>query len=71
MKNSSHSDERECDFPQRALAQAGYFRLEQPAEVSEAELLALHGMGPRAREHIRYALAAKRLSFAGIQNKKN
>jgi hypothetical protein len=61
----------ESDFPanlakpaQRALAAAGYVRLEQLTEVSEAELLRLHGMGPKALEQLRRALAAKGQSFA-------
>ncbi|WP_411502219.1 DNA-binding protein [Brevibacillus centrosporus] len=49
---------------QRALAQAGFFRLEQLAKVSEAELLKLHGMGPKAMGQLRAALAEKGLSFA-------
>lgn len=43
----------------RALAAAGYTRLDQLVGVSEAELLKLHGMGPKAIEQIRRALAAK------------
>ena len=49
---------------QRALASAGYFQLEQFTKVSEAELLQLHGMGPKAVNEIRHALLAKGLSFA-------
>ena len=49
---------------QRALAGAGFVRLEQLSNVSEAELLKLHGMGPKALEQLRRALAAKGLSFA-------
>jgi hypothetical protein len=58
------------DFPEglsrparRALAGAGYVRLEQLAEVSEDEVSGLHGMGPKAREQIRRALASRGLSF--------
>lgn len=61
----------EKDFPlylakpaQRALAQAGYVRLEQLAEVREAELRKLHGMGPNAIEKLRLALAATGRTFA-------
>lgn len=50
---------------QRALASAGYVRLEQLAQVSEAELKKLHGMGPKALGQIREALQAKGLAFAG------
>ena len=46
----------------RALA--GYSRLEQLTEVSEGELLRLHGMGPKALDELRRALAARGLSFA-------
>lgn len=54
------------DFPpgvaapaRRALAAAGYTRLDQLAGKREAELAALHGMGPRALAAIREALAAR------------
>jgi hypothetical protein len=49
----------------RALAAAGYSGLEQLTRVTEKDLLALHGMGPRAIAILREALAAKGLSFAG------
>ncbi|HLZ58139.1 MAG TPA: DNA-binding protein [Ktedonosporobacter sp.] len=65
------SDRQESDLPmglakpaQRALAGAGYWRLEQFTRVSEADLLKLHGMGPRALGLIREALAARDLAFA-------
>ena len=65
MKNDN------SDFPtrlakpaQRALAGAGYTHLEQLTRVSEAELLKLHGMGPKALGQLREALAEKGLSFA-------
>jgi DNA-directed RNA polymerase alpha subunit len=48
----------------RALARAGYSRLEQFTKLSEEEVLQLHGMGPKALDQIRRALAAKGLSFA-------
>jgi sugar phosphate isomerase/epimerase len=52
----------------RALAAAGYTRLEQFTGVSEAEILRLHGMGPNALDRIRRALAARGLSFtAGLR----
>ncbi len=50
---------------QRALEAAGYMRLEQLGEVSEADLGRLHGMGPKALRLLREALAARGLSFAG------
>jgi hypothetical protein len=67
----NNSDEPETDFPtglskpaQRALAGAGYVRLEQLTTVREAELLKLHGMGPKALRLLRRALEARGLSFA-------
>ena len=68
----NESSAPESDLParlaapaRRALAAAGYTRLAQLTAVSEAELLALHGMGPKALEQLREALAAIGLSFAG------
>ena len=49
---------------QRALAGAGYVRLEQLTKVSAADVRKLHGMGPKAMDQIRRALAAKGLAFA-------
>jgi hypothetical protein len=49
----------------RALERAGYTRLEQFADVTEAELRKLHGMGPNAIAAIRHALEENGLSFAG------
>ncbi|MEZ5295298.1 MAG: hypothetical protein R2697_03190 [Ilumatobacteraceae bacterium] len=43
----------------RALAAIGVTRLEQVAERREAELLALHGLGPRALRILNEALAAR------------
>lgn len=48
----------------RALAGAGIFRLDQLSKLSETEILKLYGMGPKAMEQIREALATKGLSFA-------
>lgn len=48
----------------RALNGAGILRLEQLTTRTEAEILKLHGMGPRAMEQIRHALAARGLTFA-------
>ena len=62
----------ESDFPaglakpaQRALASAGYTRLDQLTKVTEAELRALHGMGPKAIAQLREALAQRGQTFAG------
>lgn len=49
---------------QRALAGAGITRLEDIARMTEADLLALHGVGPKTIRQLRPALAAKGLSFA-------
>jgi hypothetical protein len=50
----------------RALAAAGYTRLEQFTTVREAEVQRLHGMGPKALDQIRRALAANGQSFADV-----
>ncbi len=64
-------DRDESDLPaalaapaRRALAGAGYTRLEQLTKVTAADLLKLHGMGPNALEQLRRALAERQLSFA-------
>ncbi|MGH3099865.1 MAG: DNA-binding protein [Thermoleophilia bacterium] len=51
----------------RALAAAGYMRLEQLTQLSEAELRQLHGMGPRALDQLRRALAASGRTFADAE----
>jgi DNA-directed RNA polymerase alpha subunit len=43
----------------RALARAGYTSLAQLAKVDDAELLKLHGFGPKGIKTIRAALARK------------
>jgi hypothetical protein len=65
------SGEPEGDLPsglsrpaRRALVGAGYARLEQLAGITEAEVLSLHGMGPKALDQLRSALAARGQSFA-------
>jgi hypothetical protein len=64
-------DQRESDLPiglakpaRRALIEAGYCRLEQFTELSEAEVQQLHGIGPKALDQIRRALSTNGLSFA-------
>lgn len=47
----------------RALHAAGLTRLEQLTQVLEAELSALHGMGPRAIATLRAALLDQGLDF--------
>lgn len=55
----------EVDLPKigapatRALASIGITRLDDVAERTEAELLALHGFGPRALRILNEALAAR------------
>jgi hypothetical protein len=68
----ARSDQPESDLPawlskpaRRALAAAGYARREQLTEVSEAEVMKLHGMGPKALDLLRRALAARDQRFAG------
>ena len=48
----------------RALAAAGYTNLEQLTRASEADLVRLHGVGPKAIEQLRQAMAVGGLSFA-------
>ncbi|MVU82911.1 hypothetical protein GPX89_37455 [Nocardia sp. ET3-3] len=48
----------------RALAAAGYHSVEQLAGVSASELLALHGMGPKAIGVLREALRDRGLDFS-------
>jgi DNA-directed RNA polymerase alpha subunit len=47
----------------RALEAAGYTHLTELAQVSESELLSLHGVGPKAIRLIRAALAERGLSL--------
>ncbi len=61
------------DFPQnignparQALENAGYFKLRQLTEVTEADLRKLHGMGPKALRILQEALGAKGMSFAAV-----
>lgn len=69
--NTKWHEQQENDLPaglaspaRRALTSAGYERLEQFTRVSEAEILKLHGMGPRAIELLRRSLSVRGLSFA-------
>ncbi len=48
----------------RALLGAGYTGLEQLTTATAADVLALHGMGPKGIRLLRQALAARGLSFA-------
>lgn len=47
----------------QALVHAGYTRLEQLPGLSEGELLKLHGVGPKALDVLRGALAERGRSF--------
>ena len=47
----------------RALEAAGYTHLTELAQISESELLSLHGVGPKAIRLIRAALAERGLSL--------
>jgi hypothetical protein len=66
----SQTGEVQHDFPRTsqpalsALLAAGYTRLDQLTTVTEADLLKLHGMGPKAIGILREALAAQGKSFA-------
>ena len=48
----------------RALELAGYTRLEQLAGARAADLLKLHGVGPKALRVLAEALAERGLAFA-------
>ncbi len=61
------SEEHKSDLAnpaKRALAGAGYTRLDEFTKVSEAEVMKLHGMGSKAMGRIRRALAERGKSFA-------
>ena len=49
----------------RALANHGITRLDQLPAHSEAEIAALHGVGPKALGILREALAERGLAFRG------
>lgn len=72
---ASATARQESDLPklaqpaQRALTGAGIQRLKQLTRFSETEIKQLHGMGPKALEQLRRALADKGLSFAGENRK--
>ncbi|HEY0604796.1 MAG TPA: DNA-binding protein [Herpetosiphonaceae bacterium] len=74
--STEQNDQRQTPFPKvgnpalRALEAAGYTHLEQLAEVGEAELLRLHGMGPKGTRILRAALAERGLSFADEKHKR-
>jgi len=49
---------------QRALASAGVTDLSKLSHMTEADVMALHGMGPNAMTLLKAAMRAKKLSFA-------
>jgi DNA-directed RNA polymerase alpha subunit len=63
-------EEEQSDLPKlsnpalRALAGAGYHRLEQLSKTTEKDIMKLHGMGPKSLDPLRRALAEKGLTFA-------
>jgi hypothetical protein len=72
-KPSRSQNKAESDLPpglaapaRRALDGAGITRLDQLARLSEAEVKALHGIGPNALAVLRRALAARGLSFRAV-----
>jgi hypothetical protein len=74
--NNERRDPQDSDLPAglsqpalRALHGAGYYRLEQLTALKEAEVKRLHGIGPKALDQLRSALADKGLSFASEQRK--
>lgn len=69
--STRHLPERIGDLPaigrpaNSALLEQGVTTLDAVAARSEAELLALHGVGPKAIRILREALAERGLSFRG------
>ena len=70
MSEKTRANDQASDLPKlaapakRALDGAGYTRLEQLTQVTEADLKKLHGMGPNAIAQLRQALADAGLAFA-------
>ena len=48
----------------RALAEAGYTRLEDLTQLTDRQVRQLHGIGPKALSILRSAMKAQGLSFA-------
>lgn len=66
----AHPNEQGSSLPaklaapaKRALDGAGITRLEQLTDYTEADIMQLHGMGPKAMSQLRLALAEKGLHF--------
>lgn len=53
-----------------ALLHEGYSRLEQLTALTEKELLAIHGVGPKAVRILKEELATRSLGFAPPSSKK-
>ena len=49
---------------QRALAGAGVTHLSKLSQMTEPDVMALHGMGPNALATLKTAMKARKLSFA-------
>ncbi|MBK8030039.1 MAG: DNA-binding protein [Chloroflexi bacterium] len=68
---SNQQPDQPTDLPKigapatNALNGAGYYRLEQLTQVTEAELMALHGFGPKALRILKEALAERGLALKG------
>jgi hypothetical protein len=69
MSKSTNPQNQAGGFPKipqpamRALANAGFHRLEQLTETSESKLGKLHGMGPKALGLLKQALAEEGKTF--------
>ena len=70
-KRPSAVTSTDADFPKgvsaparRALAAAGYTRLDQLTRARESDLMQLHGFGPKAIKVLRAALAERGKTFA-------
>jgi hypothetical protein len=71
MNRGGSGAPQESDLPQglaaparRALLAAGCHSLDQVANLTEAEVKQLHGIGPNALKQLRGALAERGLAFA-------
>ena len=73
--NTKNIRKQESDFPhaignpaRNALGAAGYSKLRQLTNITEAELSRLHGIGPKALRILKETLEAKGLSFASASS---
>lgn len=65
--NATHLFDKLAKPAQRALANAGINTLEQLSQLTEAELMRLHGIGKNALQTIKTDMAKHQIHF---QNKK-